>query len=309
MPGVQTSTLKPGSVPDAASLPMRALPQESRVSVMAKSVFWTFAMLFDPVTDFFTQGVADFLALETLRHGTSYENYLSIRIHGADPNYGGKGNGSIAGTDNSEADSGWNKRAQGYFFAFKDSEALEPDVGEQGSQIAVRILPRLFCVLSAVGSVQGEGTWTMAWRVTKAVLNFFYVPTLKFHFIPEEISGRFENDHDFAPAIDKEEAERTHIPTTRGLAYKTKEAIGTEHIGLQGVLTQGLKGNLAERMQAHPGKVAWGLAKLINPIGLVILAGLGIALAVKQLKNLGHLSEHIQNLPASSLKSSELALA
>lgn len=58
-------------------------------TVTTEKVYWLTTAILNPIVDFFTQGLADFLCLETLRHGTSWHKYLNIRVFGANPAQGG----------------------------------------------------------------------------------------------------------------------------------------------------------------------------------------------------------------------------
>ena len=104
-------------------------------------------------------------------------------------------------------------------------------------------------------------------------LNVLLVPTLNFRFKPETLIEKFENDSHSA-----------------GSAWKTKEKINTDHIGLRGILTQGLDGKALTRIKAHPVKATWGLIRLINPIGITIFATIGLYLTVNKA------SEHLSRL-------------
>lgn len=247
---------------------------------VAQATFFTIEIFFDPVVDFFTQGLSDFLGLETLRHGTSIQNYISIRLNGADPTFGGKDKGVIEGLEGIGVGlSGQYKevnprnKAKGYFFVAKDSEAYVSFFGTFGSQLFNRcISSRAYCGMSAMATVSGTRIHKILLKIVIVAFNVIFVPTVKFRFLLEDIPGRFENDPDNA-------CDRDH---RKGLAYMTKIPISTDHIGLKGVLKQGLRGDIWARMKAHPVKVCWGLVKLINPIGIVILLALGICLSVRK---------------------------
>ena len=237
-----------------------------KVWAVVEGIFWTIAILFDPITDFFTQALSDFLGLETLRHGTSIQNYISIRINGADPTKGGNPTGASSGC----GDDGYIEKSKNYFYVTKDSESYTSFFGTIGSHVYNRwISSRLYCGVSASTTISGKGVHKTLLRIPIVAFNILVTPTVKFRFSSADISDIFENDPDNA----------CEIHENRGVAYRTKQAISTDHIGLKGVLTQGLKDGIGKRMKAHPGKVTWGLVKLINPIGIPILLGLGTYLA------------------------------
>lgn len=242
---------------------------DNKIVYAAKAVFWSLAMFFNPIVDFFTQGLSDFLGLETLRHGTSFQNYINIRITGGKPNHSHKSGGATSGFQAIQAyDNG------DYLFVSKDSESHAPDIGRALSHFHNRvIISRFYCGLSASNTFKGKGWLFLIPRIVIVVLSVLLVPTVKFRFKPEDINNnRFENDPDSASQTNPE----------KGLAYRTKQAIGTEHIGFMGIINQGLQGNVWARMKAHPVKATWGLVKLINPIGILLLLGVGIAALVKK---------------------------
>lgn len=240
-----------------------------KVWYVAQAIFLTAEIFVDPFIGFFTQGLSDFLALETLRHGTSFQNYISIRLNGADPTLGGGDTGAIGGI-NAEY---YRKNAKGYFFVTKDSEAFIVEFGSYGAQLYNRwFSSRFYCGLSANAAISGKGFQKTILRILFITFNILFVPTIKFRFRPEDIPGRFVNDPD----------NRCLKYSERGLAYRTKQPISTDYIGLKGIVKQGLQGDIGARMKAHPIKVCWGLAKLINPIGIFILLGLGAYLAVNK---------------------------
>lgn len=241
---------------------------DSKIAYIAEAAFWTLGMFLNPIVDFFTQGLSDFLALETLRHGTSYQSYINIRITGADPEYSKKDIGATA-LDRAKKDYG--NSNHGYFYVLKDSEAhvanTDGPVQKTGakflSQIAAKNSARCFCALASSNTY--KGSWLLLIpRILIVILSILIVPTVKFRFVPEDIKDHFKND-----------------PDCCGLAYITDKNISTQHIGLRGIVTQGFKGGVWKRMKAHPVKVTWGLVKLINPIGILILLGVSAAGLVK----------------------------
>ncbi len=287
---------------EKSSTHQKATPNLSitqKVSKIAGQAFWTLSMVVDPIVGFYTQALSDLLALETLRHGTNYHNYLSIRMNGADPAYGGSENGACAGAGNAR----YAVNSKNFFHVFKDTEArmITPttvsefvdaympkateSVDALMPQVANRLYPRAFCYLSAVATVKGTDTLNKIQRVFTGVLNALVVPTINFRFRPEEIATRFENDPDFA----------TSRETHEGLAHRTRVAISTDHIGLKGVLTQGFQGDVSQRMVDHPIKFTFGLIKLIvptfgfisllKPVGFILLAGTALVLTGKELSN------------------------
>lgn len=246
---------------------------------MVQKVFWAMEMPFDPIVGLFTQCVADVLCLETLKHGTSFKNYLNIRVYGADPSYGGKIGGSSSVSNPKYLDS-----SKEYFYMFKDSgvisleylpirmqidgikEVLNAykrdislDESWMTSYMSIPLRSRLHATIS--GS-SGEGSLLMG--ALHVILSFF-TPTVNLRFIPEKLNlSRYKN----VKAISSNELERESNRFQEdveyaGMAWKTKKAIKTSHIGLRGILKQGFKGDVLQRMKDNPRKCLFGAIRLI----------------------------------------------
>lgn len=253
-----------------------------RILNIVKKFLWALAIIFNPIVDFFTQGLSDFLGLKTLRHGTTLNNYLNIRVHGADPNFSGRGASKIMTEKRKEKYKDgldlmdYPKHVQGYFHVLNDSDSVRLPV-----KFLIRnVYARFYCGISSAYASDWKGFNFL--KVITVPLSVLFVPTVKFRFKPEDISTTFEADTDHGYAAKRGAPLMDMIPPKGeeerycNLAYRTKKKIGTEHIGLRGILTQGLDGHIWARMKANPGKTIWGLIKLINPIGLLLLVFVGM---------------------------------
>lgn len=256
-------------------------------SVHAEKAFWLAGSLIDPITDFFTQGLADFLCLDTLRHGTSWRKYLNIRVYGADPNQGGVSAAKLLSeAENTDA---YVNNSKGFFCVFRDNVGKnnagrnvdvfkrfdaynrndlgmgvvregEPELCQKiKGELFVRFGPRFYAWEAGCAESDSPCCRTAA-KIASGIFNIF-APTVKFYFKPEDVSKKFEDD-----------------PLMIGSAIRTKEPIGTDHLGLRGIFVQGCDGNVCKRISAHPGKALWGLIRLINPIGILLLLALGLYL-------------------------------
>lgn len=253
-----------------------------------QKAFWVLEMPFDPIISLFTQCVADFLCLETLKHGTSLKNYLNIRVHGADPKCGGMAGGSSCLSNARYLDS-----TKGYFYAFKDSGVIKlefPPIQMQiegnkavlnafrrsvrqdeswiTSYISIPFSTRMHAVLS--GASGGNSTII---RVGHAVLSFF-TPTVNFRFIPEKLNlSRYVNvrsicNYQLEQAEDRFQEDEDY----GGMAWKTKKAIKVKYMGLRGVLTQGFKGDILQRMKNNPRKCFLGAIRIMA-LSIIFLRG------------------------------------
>ncbi len=214
----------------------------------------------------FDVGLAYFLGLEILSHGTNPISYININLNGADPRYGGTPTGASYIYPND--DFGFIHSSKGYFhvayslsnvnlswlFAYIKRHPqliLDPDLW------LVIVSPRqfpLFSSMSYLNSLTGHrtnqnlvlldraSTSPLASNnpclVIAAVIMGLCTPLLKFKFMPESIcageNNRFEFDNDWL------------------FAYKTKYHIGPSQLGITGSITQGIDRRTFQRMQDRP---------------------------------------------------------
>lgn len=215
---------------------------------------WWLHLLTLPISTFMVEGLAKVFNFEVLRHGTDLSSYLSILKNGANPSFGGAG----ASCDNPTLQS----NSKGYFHVTKDTEL--PIQGH----ILKRMSPRMYAALSGVYKIKKNSQENKVVLVAKVFFAYFsnllFSPTLRFIFNKEEIHGSvvqpgiFEND-----------------PDSLGFAYRTKEKIGSNRIGIVALFKQ-IEGNGAkEALTNHPGRFIIGIAQLITGIFLTLI-GVGI---------------------------------
>lgn len=252
------------------------------------ATFWIAAMPLNHIVDFFTQGLSDFLALETFRHGTTFHNYVNIRVRGADPSYGGTGC--------AQGNSYYVSQSKGYFHVVNDSEAFLSESGTFCSILQARWLTApYFKRVSYTLFTNNESIGERLLRYTKAALTVLFVPTIKFRYDLKESKQIFKIDPDTG---DISESERmaillfegrnpkqqeiilkaiSELKKTTSLGLKTNKALPTYRIGLIGIFEATMRNdNTWERMKQHPGKVCWGAIKVLNPVGLILLGMYGI---------------------------------
>ncbi len=194
-------------------------------------------------------GLARFLGLETLIHGTGPLGYIGIAFNGADPSFGGGDTGSTLAARFKDMAS----KAKNYFHVFKDSEI--PGSGFKKHLIyspKLTLLAKYHAVLSGMGNFgysKADGRSRKVRAIVGSIFGFL-TPTLKFRFKPEEVLNcsylcRFDND-----------------PFYYGFAYRTKQAISPKHLGITGSLTQGIDSRMFSRMSNNREKVLFGAALL-----------------------------------------------
>jgi hypothetical protein len=206
--------------------------------------------------DFLDDALADAFCLKTYNHGTSPKNYYNIVWSDANPAEGGKD-----GPGKKEFDQfiGWTRTStKGKFCVIKD--------GCAGGLSAKTYIPRFYALRTSIAESidpNEEGAFSKVKAFIKGTFLSMFSPTLKFRFIPGEDQG-FKDDNIYL----------RNIPLPDVGAF-TKEHISSEHIGLYGTLSQGLKGGLFGRIQNDPSRFAAGLLKLTLVVVSVALLSLG----------------------------------
>lgn len=273
---------------------------------LSEQIFWIVSGIFNPITGFFTQGLADTLCLDTLRHGTSWRNYIEIRMHGAKPALGSTGAcvGMLIDARNSKSQENVRKanfyfqNSSGYFFAIRDSSTIGRDFQDHIIDIFARF------DYEGVSNIGMGRVTNKPLTLRQKCLNQIFIRTVPFFYslqagiaigakpddkghvakIKRVASGFFNMlspavKFRFRPEDVKDSFEDD--PLMIGSAIRTNKIISRDHLGLNGILKQGCDGKICQRMTKDPGKALWGLIRLINPIGIMFLFILG-AYIVKQ---------------------------
>lgn len=280
------------------------LNTNNKVYDIAESALWYISGIFNPITDFFTQGLSDFLVLETLRHGTSWHNYINIRKKGVDPTQGGGDNGSCAGIEHAgslienfiknpkKLDLRGNSK--GFFFVFADSHLGKVthyyDVnGEKRVRtftvveqiflpIYVRWEPHACAFMTGVSQSISKNTKKSV-EATSTIDAEEAIEAEIISTIHQIASGLINM---IAPVLKihmrKEDVDTLFEtdPLLPGRALRTKSPIGTEYIGLKGIFKQANDGCVLKRITTNPKKSLRGLVRLVNPIGLSLVIVFGI---------------------------------
>ena len=204
----------------------------------------------------FDRGLAYFLALETLNHGTNPFSYLSISLRGADPKMGGTGSSTFADR--------FTKESKGQFHVMPDlgfcrrKDPIAQITYKFGSMLGPFVysnlfIPKFFGGLSTMGWLGKSGkSRSVSQLLLPALLAGLFTQTLKFRFQPKEIQNRFAID----PFVEA--------------ALKTSHRITPLRLGICGSLAIGISKDMFQRMMANPWKVVSG--------ALLIGAGVGLAI-------------------------------
>jgi hypothetical protein len=212
------------------------------------------------------QGVANTLALETLRHGTNVINNVKIRLTGGLPSKSCDPSGSTFNTPFYSNDLN-NKRC---FFLFKDSEySTTYDCDNIIGKIIIKQF-EIFYLINVHTILSSTNMLGIHHKISsvdydqypnifkpQSVLAAYISPTLRFRFSHIDPS-RLEND-----------------PNYDGKAYRTEQVVESWRLGLVGSILTGVNSDIISRAEKNPLKVATGIAQLT----------IGICLAKKLMKN------------------------
>lgn len=290
-----TITLSTTSVPYKVQ-PPTAKPRTSNYKNYAQKIAWIVFIPFNPLISLFTQSISDMLCLETLSHGTSLWNYLNIRTEGAHPQYGGKVGGSSYTADNLGSNKGTNSLqsySANWFHIFKDSGMIQfgcstSSIDSNGikteeprtvskidtfdyllvSRCAIPLLIRMHAVLSGYNSPLAAQEFSIAGALISVI-----TPTINFRFVPEDIDlTRYDGVNTLFDSELRNYCGRFHEDDNYGgIAWRTHEKIGIEHIGLYGIISQGFKGDLKERIRQNPIKFLYGTTRLVVLISITAI--------------------------------------
>jgi len=210
------------------------------------------------------QGVANTLALETLRHGTNPINNVRIRLAGGSPSKSCDPSGSTFGTP-LYSDDFKNKK---YFFLFKDTEYStpyieaifkDPIISKVISKVEVCFLTKAHTILSCSNMLgidhKYEPNPFKAQPIS--ILAACISPTLRFRFSHID-PLRLEDD-----------------PNYFGRAYRTDQLVEPWRLGLVGSILTGVNSDLPSRAEKKPEKAVTGITQLT----------MGIYLAKRLMKN------------------------
>jgi hypothetical protein len=213
------------------------------------------------VSDLFDCGVANILEVQTLRHGTNFFNYISIRLRGGDPNHGGKASGST---------NGWSDdNTKHWFYLFKDKEYSldkEDSLSYENPleylcsfrEIGPRLLSKMHGFLSGYNLVKWKESCQLPLliKVTQQFLSVFsgilhcaVTPILRFRFDRIDPS-RMAND---------------------GCAYRTDKLVEAWRIGMIGSFFAGVNAGWFARVKAEPLTLLIGVVQVTCAVALAVL--------------------------------------
>lgn len=218
------------AVPPATDKP--ASPS-TRLSWKERASRCTYGMLgFHAVYHLLDNGLANFFALDILRHGTNILSYLSINLRGADPKMGGTMEAEY------RPDVGDELRAhtKNRFFVMPSVSHANGEVEKFRAENG----PANFIRMATVNLVSGRKEDSILSQLIQVCS-----PVLRFKFRPEEVtSPRFEPDPKMQPAL------------------YTEHSISPGRLGIYGSLTQGINLGMFRRMANHPTQVLTGAAMI-----------------------------------------------
>ena len=205
-------------------------------------------------------GVANVLAVHTLRHGTNPIDNIRIRCFGGDPAHGGKpsgSTGSVAFIDTA-AD------CKGRFYLFKDTVDFAEN-NWSNNQLNYRLCPRNHVYHSSnhfAISRLPKGPVSAALAYIFAAISANLVPTLKFRY--SKIDAYFKNDSSYCF---NEKKVRLFYTERSPSVYITRK-VEAWRLGMVGSLLTGLNSNWLSRAKAKPNKIFSGVVQLTAAVAL-----------------------------------------
>lgn len=212
------------------------------------------------------EGLAKFMCLETLRHGTNPISNLWIRVRGGLPSYGGGERGS---THPCHGKSLKLKNCESHFYIFKDTEFSFERLKNDGIQklfytFTKRLLPRVHATLAGVSLFSDFTNYRILNFSLKAfggITSFFLSPTLRFRFSKID-AERLENDPDYGQS-----------------AYRTRQIVEPWRLGILGSILTGVNFSWFSRVKNNPQRVLIGAILLASSAAI---ARYGISTIIKQ---------------------------
>ena len=218
----------------------------------------------------FSQGLANFLGLETLRHGTNPISCVSIHLRGGLPSKGGSifggdyGNGyesqnkdrfycahivdlsQPSHLNNNLMISSANSIINKIFGSVSKNNFIERICRSSLNAVATSFLPKIY----AKFSIENGGVADF-----DSLFYALLTPTIKFHVPREKIDKDFEIDNSYPV----------------GFAYSTKKWMAPIHSGLPGIIWNSITYKTPIRMINNPQKVCTGLAQMAVSLSLAAL--------------------------------------
>lgn len=217
-------------------------------------------------SDLFDDGLANLLALETLRHGTNPISYIAIRLLGGDPIYGGKSFGATGDYfDLVKFPPAVAKSfdPSGYFYLVKDSHyTVDKNCLYFPPSLVKRLIPLFFIGFSGYNltfKMTERFLWDKSkWKISKkiiaisvALFSVMITPTIKMRFCTIT-SSRFNDD-----------------PAAESWAFRTPRKVEAWRIGILGSLCTGINGEWWLRVRKKPYKVLTGITQIGCAIGII----------------------------------------
>lgn len=212
----------------------------------------------------FDNGLANSLCVETLRHGTNLGSYLSIRVLGGEPAYGG----SCAGSTHGEM---VDSNVATHFYVFKDNEY--PYHEEYGTSDKIKNFfykwfgARRHAFASGYNAIcaaaclpaYSDNCVIKCLRVffgtIGGIITLILTPILKFR-VAEIDPQRFKNDPEYRNSG----------------AYMTTQKIEAWRIGILGTLLTGVNCQWHERFNVYPAQLVIGVLQTITSLAIFAIA-------------------------------------
>lgn len=188
-------------------------------------------------------GIANFLGLKILRHGTNIYSYLHIQFKGADPNYGGGKFGAVQMSNRNR--NIYMNNSKNYFFVTSDLAGINDTVRKELKFSASAQIKNWGYKISSSNAFLRQNSINTYLSDVMCLLMSPLTPLLKFKMTDEEVFDRFIID-----------------PLWPRVALKTKFPISASRLGVSGSLIYGIDKKTLERMSKNKRQVVFGIVKL-----------------------------------------------
>lgn len=186
----------------------------------------------------YDNALANILALETNRHGTSIYSYAKIHLQGAKTSKGG------------HLQDQYQRHSKNRVFVFGDNKSLNDAIGTTICAIGYSHGAYLGLMPNFISNSRSK--LVQIFFVVGAIFPALLTPTVKFRFTPEQLKKDFKVDEE-------------------GGALFTEKDVGISHLGIKGSLIKGLNISVFKRISNNPSKFVLGIAQIVAAVGLTCI--------------------------------------
>lgn len=266
----------------ASDLAIKAVPVLNQVTKVAKIAWKAFGLY--TLYSMYENALSNIFCLKTYRHGTDPYAFVRIHLEGNDLARGGTGGEARWYEQGLQEKSPYAHRDGGCFYVVEDvigSEygskeifpfalsyyttkgtvkyyALRSSISFWGSWLPLPQNARSWITRNLVEMTEYNPHVNQADQVRARALFYLLCPTVKIHLNPDDLPRSERDGFD------------SHKGKPFEGALRTKHKFSIFDMGILGVLKNGLRGGLLERIQQNRGQCLFGLVQLVAAIALTL---------------------------------------